>query len=297
MPLGQVDELARLVNKGLRNFESMLPEQQAALRATNPKIGGLKQLDLELGNNLNQTLRRLGEPGLIEYESRYAALSSVRSQLQKRMNMAELHRTTPWGGARAKLGFGKAAQIAGASQAAAATLSSIGRQLQQGMKALGESGIQAQRGVATRSGTIKLLPSGPIRLPGPSYGEVRGVPAMPAVETGQRTLPPPSMVPSPPRGVERGMEFEGKFPLEGQMAPRVIPRQKAPTRPSGYVKAESPKPEVTTGEFGTPAPVYFEAIKWAKNASVKELQHSLQVISPGGVLEKLIRRELKARGE
>ena len=106
---------------------------------------------------------QLGEPGVALYERRYAALSAVRSQLEKRMNLTELQSKTIFGGAKKWLGFGTKAQLAGASQAAVADLFSIGRALQQGFRELARSGIKAERGV----GGIpqRLLPAGARQTP------------------------------------------------------------------------------------------------------------------------------------
>lgn len=168
MTLGEMDRLERLNSAELRNHNSMTPQDRAAVEATSPKIGALKPLDVELNQKIGQELSNRGEPGIKEYGQRYAAVSSVRDQLQSRMNAVELNqpgivkRTVQ---PVAKLLTGGKTGVASASQAAVADVN-IGRQLQQGLKHLAESGIKANRGVGTPVRPVKgLLGKGAIQLP------------------------------------------------------------------------------------------------------------------------------------
>jgi hypothetical protein len=146
----EADKLAQLANKTLRSYEKMTPENKLQLQATNPKIGGIKALDSELGSNLNDVLQSRGETGLRAYERRYAALSAVRDQLESRMNATELKQEGMFGFAgrvtrpAVKLFTEGPSGVPSASQAAVADVN-IGRSLQMGMSKLKASGISAKR--------------------------------------------------------------------------------------------------------------------------------------------------------
>jgi hypothetical protein len=156
LTLAETDQLAKLVNKELLGYESMTPAERAAQTQTNRRMAGLKSLDKELSQKIATELDSRGEPGIKDYEGRYAALSGVRDQLQSRMNAVELSRSIP--GSRAIKGImGGKSGIASASQAAVADVN-IGQQLQSGFKALTESGIKAKRGVPT----VATGPSSPL---------------------------------------------------------------------------------------------------------------------------------------
>lgn len=141
--VAEADQLGRIANQHLKNFESMTPSEKLEVLSKTPKIAGLKALDVGLGKNLNSALAGAGEPGLRAYERRYAAVSEVRDQLQSRMNATELPRSIP--GARlVRAVLGGKSGIASASQAAVADVN-IGKQLQSGLKRLAGSDIQPER--------------------------------------------------------------------------------------------------------------------------------------------------------
>jgi hypothetical protein len=165
MTLAEADTLARTVNTELRKFESMNPADKSAAMQTNSKISGLKDLDRQLGQKINTELTRVGEEGLTQYERRYAALSKVRDQLQKRANAVELVqpgmiKAVVQPVARALTG-GKSG-IASASQAAVADVN-IGRMLQKGLKQLAKTDLQPVRS-APRPPVKGLLNASPIEL-------------------------------------------------------------------------------------------------------------------------------------
>lgn len=147
LTVAEADRLAQVVNQTLKTFEKATPEGKMQLQTTNPKIGGLKALDSELSNNLNQVLTNNGEVGLRGYERRYAGLSAIRDQLESRMNSVELHQP---GMVKAvvepvaRVMSGGKTGLASASQAATADVN-IGRILQRGFQRLTESGITAGR--------------------------------------------------------------------------------------------------------------------------------------------------------
>jgi hypothetical protein len=181
LPLSQVDKLAKVVNKELLGFESMTPAERAAASTTNRRLAGLKALDSSLGEMIGQELENRGEAGIREYEGRYAALSNVRDQLQKRMNAVELERSNPAGRLARSALQGKAG-IASASQAAVADVN-IGTHLQQGLKNLADSGITANRGMASAIQPVRgLLGTGATQLPGSSVDLYPPNPTMPFAE-------------------------------------------------------------------------------------------------------------------
>lgn len=145
LTLAEADELAMTANQYLKSYERMTaPEKLEAVSKT-PKIAGLKALDVELGNKINDTLTANGEVGLRSYERRFAAVSEIRDQLGSRMNAVELNQPgrikaviRP---AIAAITGGKVG-IASASQAAIADVN-IGKLLETGLKKLDKSRISA----------------------------------------------------------------------------------------------------------------------------------------------------------
>jgi len=151
LTLAEANQLAETTNKELLGFESMTPAERAAGEATSKKFAGLKALDQTLGNTIDQQLRARGEDGIGAYEQRYATLSAVRDQLQKRMNATELNVRGPVKTVVKPIAgaiTGGKSGIASASQAAVADVN-IGMALQKGFAKLAESGLQPKRvGVA-----------------------------------------------------------------------------------------------------------------------------------------------------
>lgn len=166
--LAEADKLARVTNKELLGFESMTPAERAGTEATSRKLSGLKDLDRTLGAKINEGLEQRGETGLKPYERRYAALSEIRDQLQKRQNVVELEQpgivkkiARPIASA---LTGGKTG-IASASQAAVADVN-VGRRLQVGLNKLAGSGLQPNRmGAAPMRSPLKMLTGGAIQMP------------------------------------------------------------------------------------------------------------------------------------
>jgi hypothetical protein len=148
LTLAEADQLAQAANQYLKTFERMQPEGKVQATTINPKISGLKAIDTELGSSLNRMLTSYDEPGLRSYERRFAALSSVREQLESRMNAAELKQEGMLGAAgRVTRPIGKLLKdgpsgVPSASQAATADVN-IGRTLQMGLKKLKASRISA----------------------------------------------------------------------------------------------------------------------------------------------------------
>jgi hypothetical protein len=151
LTIAETDALAQTANQYLKGFESMTAAEKAQASMTNRRMGGLKELDRSLSQTLNDELRAKGEPGLYAYERRYAALSEIKQQLERRMNAVELQQTGAIGAVSkvtrplAKIaGAGIKEGIASASQAAVADVN-IGRMLQRGMKSLADSGLKPER--------------------------------------------------------------------------------------------------------------------------------------------------------
>jgi hypothetical protein len=171
MTLADMDRLERLNSAELRNYNGMTAQDRAGVEQTNPKIGALKPLDKELNAKIGKELASRGEVGIREYGQRYAAVSSVRDQLQSRMNAVELDQP---GVIKAAIKpavnalTGGKSGIASASQAAVADVN-IGRQLQQGLQHLADSGIKANRGTPGTAPSVRgLLPAqsgGPFAMP------------------------------------------------------------------------------------------------------------------------------------
>ena len=166
IPLGQLDELARATNRELSPLRGMTSQELAVSEGNSRRFAALKALDAEAGNAIGTELDNRGEPGIQNYERRYAGLSQVRDQLQSRMNMTELQRRTPVVGSlvRTVMGGSRAA-IAGASQAAVANVN-IGAELANGLDNLARSGLTANRGTASPVSPVRgLLTPGAIELP------------------------------------------------------------------------------------------------------------------------------------
>jgi hypothetical protein len=140
----EADKLAMAANENLRGFERLTPAEKMQNQMTNRRLGSIKELDRTLGAKLDNALKEVGQPGIRGYERRYAALGEIERQLRDRMNAVELD-VDKGKALRPITGIlrGKAG-IASASQAAVADVN-IGRQLQQGLKQLGKSGINARR--------------------------------------------------------------------------------------------------------------------------------------------------------
>lgn len=172
LTLAETDQLAKLVNKELAGFESMTPAERAAASQVNRRAAGLKALDRSLGDKIGAELERRGEPGIKEYEGRYAALSAVRDQLQSRMNAVELNQRGPIKTVAqpiARLVSGGKSGVVSASQAAVADVN-IGRTLQQGFRNLADTSLSANRGMSHPEGP-ELVPSR-----NPYTGRVKYVP-------------------------------------------------------------------------------------------------------------------------
>lgn len=251
--LADADKLARLTNKELLGYESGDPAQKAVIEATNPKIGGLKSLDRELSAKIGDELQRQGEPGIGNYEQRYAALSSVRDQLQKRINAVELNQPGVIKGiVRPVTGLitGGTSGIASASQAAVADVN-IGRELQLGLANLADSGIKATRANAAIPPKIRgLLTSGAIPL---GQGEPAS-PAGPPSFTGKQaseyypTTTPQRLNRLLPESVRAKIELQpSSLPTEGPPAMRIEPTT-TPQRMGRLL------PEQTGGRQTTPVP-------------------------------------------
>jgi hypothetical protein len=149
LTMAEADTLAMAANQNLKAFERMTPEQKIQAVTTNPKIGGLKALDSELGQNMNKVLTDAGESGLRSYERRFAALSAVRDQLDTRVNATELKQEGVFGAVgRVTRPVMKVIKegpsgVPSASQAATADVN-VGRTLQRGLQKLKSSRISAR---------------------------------------------------------------------------------------------------------------------------------------------------------
>lgn len=164
LTLAEADELARGVNAELRKYEAMTPEAQAAARVNTKALNGLKVLDRSLAEGIDDQLRIDGQPGIREYERRYAALSQIRDQIRVRMNAAELdHPGLAKAAGRAATSLLTKRPLAGASQASVADVR-MGRALQQGLEKLADSGIKANRALPRSPAPLELTPP-PGRVP------------------------------------------------------------------------------------------------------------------------------------
>jgi hypothetical protein len=252
LSLAETDQLARTVNSALRDFESMTPSDRAASAATQRRLASLKALDQELGNKISDTLSQRGEGGIREYERRYAALSSVRDQLQARMNMAELQRRVPyvqkamhaWDIIR-----GNVSGLAGASQSAVANVN-IGDALQNGFEKLAQSGVSPTRAVGTGAQPIAGLltsggpsvqrvgPGGPTAIPlrpnvepiGQPSGPSPILPYQPSLQTPSQFVRPSEIKPAAPEpqllNPERPENFpKGKIPKQGKLFQKTVSRE------------------------------------------------------------------------
>lgn len=176
LTLSEANSLREATNKELSPLRGMTPQELAQVEGTSRRLGSLQALDKEVVTNIGDELARRGEPGIKEYEQRYAAVSTVRTQLEKRMNSSELNQP---GMVRAALKpivsavTGGKSGIASASQAAVADVN-MGRALQKGLQKLADSELVAQRGVGTGAPPIKgLLTPGAHRIP----SSMEGIPA------------------------------------------------------------------------------------------------------------------------
>lgn len=169
LSLAEADELARATNSELQKYESMDPAQQAAARVTSKSIAGLKELDRALSDGIDDQLQIDGQPGIKSYERRYAALSAIRNQLERRVQAAELNQgiknSAPFRAVRDihSAVTGGPAGIASASQAAVADVPQ-GSMLERGLGRLAKSGIKANRAVPRPAAPLELTPP-PGRVP------------------------------------------------------------------------------------------------------------------------------------
>ncbi len=168
LSLAETDALAREVNAELYKYESLPPEQQAAIRNTNPNINGLKELDQALTKTIDGELEAQGQPGIKNYERRYAALSNVRRDLAKRVNAAELDQPGLVKNTLRQIPGKGVKNIASASAAATADVR-VGDMLEKGMKGLGESGVKPVLDQPRNPAPFNLTPSG--KLPPPEQGK------------------------------------------------------------------------------------------------------------------------------
>jgi len=252
LSLAETDQLARTVNSALRDFESMTPSDRAASAATQRRLASLKALDQELGNKISDTLSQRGEGGIREYERRYAALSSVRDQLQARMNMAELQRRVPyiqkamhaWDIIR-----GNVSGLAGASQSAVANVN-IGDALQSGFEKLAQSGATPNRAVGSGARPIAGLlpaggpsvqrvgPGGPTAIPlgsnvepiGQPSGPPPVIPYQPSLQTPPQFVRPSEIKPAAPEqellSPSRKEDFpKGRIPKQGKLFEKTVKRE------------------------------------------------------------------------
>lgn len=183
LTLAEADQLARAVNKELVDLNSMTASERALKLGTNRRLNDLRAVDRTLKDSINRDLKRNGEVGVSEYESRAAALHEVKDQLQNRMNARELQKPGPVKaviGPIARAVTGGKSGIASASQAAVADVN-IGRVLERGFRQLKESGVKPNRGVASTA--QKLLPQQASTPALPVADYVPGVtPGMPEVQ-------------------------------------------------------------------------------------------------------------------
>jgi hypothetical protein len=178
LPLSQVDALARAVNQETAPLRGLTSQQLAQVEGGSRNLAAAKALDSALSDKIATELQSRGEGGIQQYEQRYAALSDVRDQLQKRMNMVELQRSNPVKKAIEAIGLVRD-PMAGASQAATAKVN-IGQTLQNGLQKLADSGMVAKRAVGSGAPPVKgLLGTGNTQLPS----------AMDPI--GQPSAPPP----------------------------------------------------------------------------------------------------------
>lgn len=178
VPLADLDQLARVVNKELVDLNSMTASERALKLGTNRRLADLQALDRQLKEAINTELANRGEVGVSLYERRFAGLSGVRDQLQTRMNAVELTRKIPLVNEVRSAVFGGKSGVASASQAAVADVN-IGRALETGLRLLAESGVKPNRGIAPPAPKVRgLLPSGAAQLP-------------PSSAAGPGSAPPP----------------------------------------------------------------------------------------------------------
>jgi hypothetical protein len=217
LTLGEADQLGRVVNSELHNFESLTGEKKAAMISTDRRINGLKQLDSDLSSSINGELQRNGEPGIAEYERRYAGLSAFRTALETRMNGAELMRTNPALQLYRALVSGSR-NPAALGQAAVSDVRA-GKFLQSGLKKLADSGITPNRGTSTPPPTIRGLLHSPIKTLAQSISEPS--PIAPA------SSPQPTLEYRPIPGETRNFVAPGQIkpaPVEGNMFRDLLPQ-------------------------------------------------------------------------
>jgi hypothetical protein len=158
LTIAEADQLAQTANQELRAYERLPKDQQLLMRGTNPKIAGLKALDEGLKRALNEELKQRGEPGLTDYERRYAGLAEVRRGLRSRLNEVELKQPGVIKGVAQPIGravgvlTGGGRGMVSASQAALADVN-VGSTLADGLAKLRKSGIRPRRAIRTVPGT------------------------------------------------------------------------------------------------------------------------------------------------
>jgi len=224
VPIAEADELARAVNVELRKFESMTGSEQAAMRMSSKIKAGLKDMDVSLSNGLNNKLHEIGQPGLTDYERRYAALSRVREQLEKGMNKSEavkwnqrLHSFFSLHGINVRSHFG--------------AFESPGSLLEEGLRRLGKADL-------LEPGSFRARP--PDILQGeivPEEGMTATPPRAQEVPPGRPggAAPPPKMITVPDREKQKLLPYGERRATEGT-SPTGTERRKGVYASSAYAQ-------------------------------------------------------------
>lgn len=177
LSIAEHDTFQRALGAELRKFKGMSPQQQAAVRTTSKWTTGLESMEDASKQSLDDILSQSGQPGLKDYNRRYAALTDVRDALQKRMNPAEasqlLDRVHEFFGTH-----GVSARIGTALGA------SPGRNLEKGLKGMSKSAGAPKAAIPSPPGGQTSAMVSPARPPenvkGPSISATTDALAKPA---------------------------------------------------------------------------------------------------------------------
>lgn len=186
LTIAEIDSLQKAVGAELRQFKTKSGAQQAAIRSTSKITAGYEALEDGLKQTLDGSLKQSGQPGLADYNRRYAALTDVRDALEKKMNSSEaaqfldniqeffsLHGI----GARVRTAVGQ----------------SPGRQLEQGLKGMSKS-AGAPKAALPAPPTMPPPAAAPAAIPPPPVG------AAPTPAAAPVSAMPPPLSPAPAAG-------------------------------------------------------------------------------------------------
>ena len=251
--LKEAESLLKDLNLELHEYYKKGPLDKLTISEAK-EVSRLRRMSESLRNEIYSKVDAMAGPGVAELMKRYGSLSDLElyaDPLVRRiqryggkdlLNMtAEAVMDTAAGGIYSKSG----AIVRGMRGVSRLIKGTLDDRLATSFKRLGRYQRFAPTPVTKPiKGALPARAGGPFPLPvtaTPRYAPAEPFAVLRAMfepkAADPKLLPagPPAAFPQPPRGSYRGMEFEGAFPLEGQVSPEPIPRTPPPAYSSGYV--------------------------------------------------------------